>query len=140
MISPGIRTGVVLVDSSVWIEFLNGRVRFTEDDLPHLATCGPVLQEVLQGLKQAPASAAFRESLLAFPVLGDPVALPTFEHAARIFRAGRAKGYTIRSGVDCLIAAIAIESQAPVWHRDRDFDRIAKFTALEVVSPKAADR
>jgi predicted nucleic acid-binding protein len=35
--------------------------------------------------------------------------------------------------VDCLIAAIAIEHQVPVWHRDRDFTAIARFTALETV-------
>ena len=132
-----IQTGLVLVDSSVWIEFLNGRIRFSEDDLPHLATCGPVLQEVLQGLKSVPASERLREALLAFPTLGDPVALATFEHAARIYRAGRIKGYSIRSGVDCLIAAIAIENRVPVWHRDRDFDRIAKFSALEIHAARA---
>jgi predicted nucleic acid-binding protein len=38
---------------------------------------------------------------------------------------------TIRSSADCLIAAIAIANSIPVWHRDRDFSAIAKFTALE---------
>lgn len=127
-----IPAGLVLVDSSVWIEFLRGRIQFSEADLPHLATCGPVLQEVLQGLKPVPASEALREALLSFPTVGDPVTLATFEHAARIYRSARVKGHTIRSGTDCLIAAIAIENRLPVWHRDRDFDRIAKFTALEV--------
>jgi predicted nucleic acid-binding protein len=43
---------------------------------------------------------------------------------------GRIKGYTIRSSLHCLIAAIAIEWQTPVWHKDRDFDTIARFTLL----------
>jgi predicted nucleic acid-binding protein len=35
--------------------------------------------------------------------------------------------------VDCLIAAIAIEHRIPVWHRDRDFDAIARYTGLEAM-------
>jgi predicted nucleic acid-binding protein len=37
----------------------------------------------------------------------------------------------IRSSADCLIAAIAIANGIPVWHRDRDFATIARFTLLE---------
>jgi hypothetical protein len=40
------------------------------------------------------------------------------------------KGYTIRSSTDCLIAAIAIESGVPVWHKDRDFEAFARYTSL----------
>jgi predicted nucleic acid-binding protein len=42
---------------------------------------------------------------------------------------------TIRSSIDCLIAAIAIENRVPVWHRDRDFSAIATYTALEIFVP-----
>jgi predicted nucleic acid-binding protein len=49
------------------------------------------------------------------------------------FRLGRRKGCSIRSSTDCLIAAIAIDNQLPVWHRDRDFSAIAAFTSLEVL-------
>jgi predicted nucleic acid-binding protein len=40
--------------------------------------------------------------------------------------------HTIRSSTDCLIAAIAIQNDVPVWHKDRDFTVIAKFTRLRV--------
>jgi predicted nucleic acid-binding protein len=50
------------------------------------------------------------------------------------FRFGRKKGYTIRSSVDCLIAAIAIRENISIWHHDRDFDVLAKFTKLQVQS------
>ena len=60
-----------------------------------------------------------------------------FRAAAEIYAQGRRQAITIRSSVDCLIAAIAIEHDVPVWHRDRDFDKIAKFTGLQVVSEKA---
>jgi predicted nucleic acid-binding protein len=92
-----------------------------------------VVQEVLQGLRPGPESDAFRESFLAIPVLSDPIPLALFLSAADIYRQGRRRGLTIRSSVDCLIAAIAIENRVPVWHRDRDFTAIARYTALETV-------
>jgi hypothetical protein len=70
---------------------------------------------------------------LAIPRLCDPVRLDTFLEASEIYRHGRRNGYTIRSSADCLIAAIAIENSVPVWHRDRDFRLIAKYTRLEVL-------
>ncbi len=55
-----------------------------------------------------------------------------YEEASEIFRIGRRKGMTIRSSIDCLIAAIAIENKIPVSHLDRDFKSIAQFTKLEL--------
>jgi predicted nucleic acid-binding protein len=123
---------MILVDTSVWIEFLNGSLgsRVSEKELLNFATCGPVVQEVLQGLGHDPASEAFREGLLALPILSDPLPNAAFLSAAEIYRLGRAKGYTIRSSTDCLIAAIAIDNGVPVWHKDRDFKSIARFTGL----------
>ena len=125
---------MMLVDTSVWIELLNGTLgsKVTEADLLDFVTCGPVLQEVLQGLRDDPASEALRESLLALPVLSDPVPTALFLSAAEIYRLGRAKGYTIRSSTDCLIAAIAIENAVPVWHKDRDFEAVARYTSLRI--------
>jgi|SRR5208337_1218479 len=123
---------MTLVDTSVWIELLNGSLgsRVTEAELLNFVTCGPILQEVLQGLRDDPASEALREGLLALPVLSDPLPIALFLTAAEIYRLGRGKGYTIRSSTDCLIAAIAIENGVPVWHKDRDFEAIARYTSL----------
>ncbi len=96
-------------------------------------TCGPIIQEVVQGLKESQAADAFRESLLAIPRVSDPVSLDTYLQAAEIYRRGRRLGHTIRSSADCLIAAIAIENRIPVWHKDRDFRLIAKYTDLQAV-------
>ena len=60
--------------------------------------------------------------------------METFLSAAEIYRQGRAKGYTIRSSIDCLIAAIALQNHVQVWHHDRDFDLIARYTPLETVA------
>ena len=127
---------MILVDTSIWIGLLaGGRPKVAEEDLANFATCGPVVQELLQGLKPGPASDAFRQLLLAVPVLSDPVPLSLYLAAADIYRLGRRKGVTIRSSIDCLIAAIAMENRVPVWHRDRDFSAIAAYTALEIFVP-----
>jgi hypothetical protein len=123
---------MTLVDTSIWIELLNGTLGSTisEEDLLSFVTCGPIVQEVLQGLRDHPASIGVREGLLALPVLSNPLPLALFRSAAEIYRLERAKGYTIRSSIDCLIAAIAIENDASVWHMDRDFEVIARYTSL----------
>ncbi|MBI3667764.1 MAG: PIN domain-containing protein [Acidobacteria bacterium] len=125
---------MILVDTSVWIELLNSKpaARVSEEDLVRFVTCGPIVQEVVQGLREGPFSEAFRDAFLALPRLSDPLPLATFLEAAEIYRRGRRKGYTVRSSVDCLIAAIAIENHVPVWHKDRDFAVIARYTGLEV--------
>jgi predicted nucleic acid-binding protein len=123
---------VILVDTSVWIELLNGKLgaRVSEEQLLNFATCGPVAQEVLQGLRSTPRAEEFREMFLSLPFLSNPLPLNLFVSASEIYRLGRAKGHTIRFSIDCLVAAIAIENRVPVWHRDRDYDTIGKFTPL----------
>jgi len=61
---------MILVDTSVWVELIAGRKGFTatEEDLCNFVTCGPVVQEILQGLRPGLASEAFREAFLAIPV------------------------------------------------------------------------
>ena len=128
---------MILVDTSIWIELLSRKARLAvrEEDLLRFVTCGPIVQEVLQGLRPGSQSDAFREAFLAIPVLSDPIPLDLFVSASDIYRHGRTKGFTIRSSLDCLIAAIAIENRTPVWHRDRDFTAIARYTALRVADP-----
>lgn len=101
-----------------------------------IVTCGPVLQEVFQGVRPGAENQAFREAFLAIPVLSDPTPLSLFIAGADIYQRGRRKGITIRSSADCLIAAIAIENGVPVWHRDRDFDAVARYTGLQVAHPE----
>jgi hypothetical protein len=125
---------LVLVDTSVWIELLNGRTAAPPGiDPQRFVTRGPVVQEVLQGLRQNAESRRFTESFAAVPCLADPLPRHLFAAAADIYRSGRRRGYTIRSSVDCLIAAIAVEYEVPVWHRDRGFDAIAGYTPLQTV-------
>ena len=121
---------MILVDTSVWIELLRRKIRVDPEMLLEFVTCGPVLQEVLQGVAEEELVAPFRDALLALPRLDDPLPVEAFLEAAEMYRMARRKGYTIRSGVDCLIATIALRHNIPVWHRDRDFETISRFTGL----------
>ncbi len=94
--------------------------------------CPPIIQEVLQGINLDRYHGPIKNSLRAFTRIGDPVRLEDYLLAAEIYRIGRGKGYTIRSSIDCLIAALAIQANVPIWHKDRDFDFIAQFTSLKI--------
>ncbi len=124
---------MILADTSIWIELLNGRLAkqiAVDELLLRLVTCGPIVQEVMQGVRGGPQRDPFRSAFMALPCLSNPLPLQTFLSAADIYAQGRRRGYTIRASTDCLIAAIAIENRIPVWHRDRDFRIIAKYTDL----------
>lgn len=124
---------MILPDTSCWVDWVRNPDLLEETSplFGEFVTCGPVLQEVLQGLRDGPYPNV-RESLLAIPLIGDPTPLDMFLRAAEIYREGRRRGFTIRSTTDCLIAAIAIEHGATVWHKDRDFSVIARYTPLRV--------
>jgi len=128
---------VVLVDTSVWVEVFrsgDGLDLETILDFDEIVTCPPVVQEILQGIKDPGAHTAAREALLALPMVESPMALETWMEAAEIFRSARRAGFTVRSSVDCLIAACAARHSLSVLHHDRDFDVLAKVAAIEVLS------
>jgi predicted nucleic acid-binding protein len=129
---------MILVDTSIWINLLGPRPLYAInfEMLLSFATCPPIVQELLQGLPMDHRFDALQASVLALPCLSPSVAVDTYIHAAEIYRSGRKRGLTIRSSVDCLIAAIAIEQKVAIWHKDRDFDMIARFTDLECAAIK----
>jgi len=59
----------------------------------------------------------------------------TFVKAAELYRTLRRKGITIRKPIDCMIAAVAIEHNVPLLHKDRDFDSIETNCGLKVLRP-----
>jgi predicted nucleic acid-binding protein len=123
---------MILVDTSIWIGILREELAVDEDEYEDFFTCGPILQEVLQGFKDDPLTNLYARFFMYVPRLGDPLRSELFVTAADIYRQGRRRGLTIRSAADCLIAAIALDNGATIWHRDRDFDNIAQFTNLKV--------
>jgi predicted nucleic acid-binding protein len=123
---------MILVDTSVWIAILRREIAVDEDDYEDFYVCGPVLQEVFQGFNDTPMTEQYANFFMEIPRLSDPLSSKLFVDAADIYRQGRRRGLTIRSAMDCLIAAIALDNGATIWHCDRDFDSIAQFTNLKV--------
>ena len=127
---------MILVDTSVWIDFLkgidspqraalHGLIEADED----ICTTGIVLTEVLQGIREDGDFDRIQDYLLAFPVF-DLNGAVTYIRAARVYRDCRKAGVTVRKTVDCLIATVCIEHGLTLLHRDSDFDFIAKCTRL----------
>lgn len=123
-----------LVDTSVWIDWLSRtpKVKVKPDQLLEMVTCPPVVQEILQGVSLGKTREILKDRFLSIFCVGNPVTLELYLRAADIYVEGRVRGLTIRSSIDCLIAAIAMENHLPIWHKDRDYDKIAKFTPLKI--------
>ena len=122
-----------LVDTSAWIEVFRRPAGLRIDDLGGLddvVTCLPVVQEVLQGFRDERAFRLAREAMLALPIVESPISRERFEEAVDLFRAARRAGVTVRSSVDCLIAACAIRHGLTVVHRDRDYSELARVSNL----------
>ncbi len=126
-----------LVDTSVWIEVFRKSSTFDLESvipLDEVVTCLPVVQEVLQGFDSEPAFRVARESMLALPIVESPMTEAVYLEAAGLYRAARRQALTIRSGVDCLIAACALRNDLVVLHSDRDFDFLARVAPIRVQS------
>jgi predicted nucleic acid-binding protein len=125
---------VILVDSSVWIAVFSKRPPFHLEDLVdinEIVTCLPIVQEVLQGIDDDDKFEEMRDALYDLRAIEDPLTGELFHEAILLYRAARKEGVTVRSSVDCLIAACAIRHGATVLHRDRDFDHLARITQLK---------
>ncbi len=126
---------MIVVDSSVWIDFLNGR------EAPHvkrlqmalgaeeIVVGDLMLCEVLQGLKDERAARDVEALLRRFDIAsmaGDEIAVS----AACNFRALRRKGVTVRTTIDLLIGTWCIENRTALLHNDNDFRPMAKYLGL----------
>ena len=126
---------MIVVDSSVWIDFLNGR------NAPHVrrlrALLGTdeiivgdlMLCEVLQGLESERAAREVEALLRRFEIAsmaGDAIAVA----AARNFRSLRRRGITVRKTIDLLIGTWCVENRRPLLHNDGDFQPMARHLGL----------
>lgn len=129
---------MIVVDTSVWIDVLNDTpapraqrcVQLIESGQP-VALTDVILTEVLQGLRSDREAALVERHLRAFPILRLED-LDDFVLAARLYRAARRAGVTIRKTLDCLIAAPCVRTGAPLLHADEDFNRLATCTPLQI--------
>jgi predicted nucleic acid-binding protein len=126
---------LILVDSSVWIDYLNGAFNPQTDRLDALLGREPlamgdlILAEVLQGLISEREFERARVLFAALPVVdlcGPDVAV----QAARNFRALRRLGITVRKTIDTIIATRCIEDGYSLLYADRDFDPFVRHLGL----------
>ncbi len=132
---------MIVVDTTVWIDFLEARNTLFDLHLKDLVERGEsigltdlIYCEVLQGILDDTKFRHTRSILRAYPIF-QVRGLRTFEHAVSIYRACRRRGLTIRKTADCLIAATCIETRAELYHNDRDFESIAKVRGLKIYRP-----
>jgi predicted nucleic acid-binding protein len=131
---------MILIDSSIWIDWLSTRDTPGTQKLDALLDtpitlfiCDRILQEVLQGVRDDPRAREINKQLDVFECL-DTGGVELARTSAELFRGFRKKGVTVRGSIDVLIAALCIEHKLSLLHNDRDFDVIAKHSALRVVS------
>jgi hypothetical protein len=125
---------VILLDTSIWVAVFRKKspLRLEETvELEEVATCLPVIQEVLQGFRDEAAYRIAREAMLALPIVESPMEESLFLEASNLYRSARRHGLTVRSSTDCLIAACALRHNLAVLHRDRDYQLLAEISALE---------
>jgi predicted nucleic acid-binding protein len=130
---PAEKPSLILVDSSVWIDFLSSNpsaagaeLRRMISDAEPFALAGVVVTEVLQGLRRDVGR--IEHYFFQWDML-EPTGYRTYREAAHVFRSARVKGITVTT-VDALIAAIALEYGATLFTLDRDFSRIAGIVGL----------
>ena len=124
---------MTLLDTSVWIQvFRQHNPVDLESVVPfeEIVVCLPVIQEILQGYRDEQAFRVARDSLRAIPCVESPLDQNLFLEAADLYRRARRAGFTVRSGVDCLIAACAIRNDLVVIHQDRDYSALARVSSL----------
>jgi predicted nucleic acid-binding protein len=129
---------MVIVDTSIWIETFRARNPLDLSgsiDLDDVVTCLPIVQEVLQGFRDERAYRQAREAMLSFPVVESPLADVVFLEAVALYRGARRIGVTVRSSIDCVIAACAIRHDLEVLHRDRDYAALARVSPLRQRTP-----
>lgn len=131
---------MVIVDTTVWIEYLRGadipETVWLDRELTRqpLGITDLILAEVLQGIQDDASFANTRDELLNFYVFetgGADLAIAS----ALNYRKLRGRGFTVRKTIDCLIATFCLEAGHELLHRDRDYDAFEKALGLRVVHP-----
>lgn len=131
---------MVIVDTTVWIDYLGGRTNnetvWLDGALARerLGLTDLILCEVLQGIRDEASFRRVRSDLMKFQVFaggGATLAIAAAQH----YRTLRRRGFTVRKTIDCWIATFCLLSGHRLLHRDRDFDIFENELGLPVVHP-----
>jgi predicted nucleic acid-binding protein len=130
---------VLVVDTSVWVDFLNGHrsleaeylATCLTDDVP-IALPGLVRAEILAGLRTDAEAERIASLLETFEAAPEP-ATADYVAAGGLYRSCRRAGAAVGSVVDCLIAQVCLSHGYALLTKDKDLRRIAAHTALRLV-------
>lgn len=133
------RIAMILVDTSVWIDFFRTRTETVHplavllSERNRVCICGLVRQEILQGVRRAKSLTSTKRLLSYLPFL--PTSEAMYDRAAEIFQRAARSGLTIPT-VDATIAAIALEHRVELYTNDhRHLQPVAKMIALPLYEP-----
>lgn len=131
---------MLVVDTSVWVDYFNGVENPQTDFLNAILDKTPILigdlilAEVLQGFRHDPDFEKVRRILGKF--MQESMVNPVLAvQCARNYRFLRQKGVTVRKTIDSLIATFCIENDHELLHNDSDFDGYEKHLGLQVIHP-----
>ena len=131
---------MLVVDTSVWIDYFNGVENPQTDFLNTVLDKSPILigdlilAEVLQGFRHDPDFEKVRRALGKY-MQANMVSPVLAVQSARNYRFLRKKGVTVRKTIDSLIATYCIENDHELLHNDSDFDGYEEHLGLRVVHP-----
>ena len=126
-----------IVDTSIWIDYFNSvkdkKAELVNQliDADEIIVLPVILQETLQGIRENKIFELTKELMLSYNFINID-AIYSAIRSAELYRFLRQKGISIRKPNDCLIAAICIDNKIPLFHNDKDFDNIAKYTSLKI--------
>ena len=131
---------MLVVDTSVWVDYFNGVQNPQTDYLYTVLETTPILigdlilAEVLQGFRHDPDFEKVRRTMAKF-VQESMVNPDVAVQSARNYRFLRQKGVSVRKAIDSLIATFCIENDHQLLHNDSDFDGYGEYLGLQVVHP-----
>jgi hypothetical protein len=132
---------MILVDSSVWIDYFNGRKTWQTNLLDYLLSDIPIiigdliLAEILQGFRSDNDYKSAKSFLTDLPfrqIGGYQVVV----QSAQNYRNLRKKGVTVRKTIDVIIGTYCIIEELPLLHDDRDFEPMVSHLSLKTLSPE----
>ncbi len=133
---------MVIVDTTVWIDFFNGtstpETEWLDRELTQqrLGLLDLILCEVLQGVSTEEEAADLLRELRAFEIF-ESTGVDLATAAARNYRTLRRQGQMVRKTIDCIIATFCLASEHALLHNDRDFDPFEQHLGLTVIHPSA---
>ena len=131
---------MVIVDTTVWIDYFRGRRTAQTQWLDHalgvtrMGLCDLILCEILQGTSSDADATDVLAEMSSFDLF-DTGGMDLAVESARNYRRLRARGHTVRKTIDCLIATLCLREGHELLHNDRDFDPFEAVLGLRVIHP-----